>query len=57
MSDPKSQYPVHGAGLGLRRPLADKLMADPPADIDFMELVPENWIHAGKLDPCRRRSG
>jgi hypothetical protein len=47
MSDPKSQYPVHGAGLGLRRPLADKLMADPPADIDFMELVPENWIHVG----------
>jgi len=47
MSDPKSQYPVHGAGLGLRRPLADKLMADPPADIDFMEIVPENWIHVG----------
>jgi len=47
MSDPKSQYPVHGAGLGLRRPLLDKLMADPPADIDFMEIVPENWIHVG----------
>lgn len=47
MSDPKSQYPVQGAGLGLRRPLADKLMADPPADIDFMEIVPENWINVG----------
>lgn len=47
MSDPESQYPVHGAGLGLRRPLVDKLMADPPADIDFMEIVPENWIHVG----------
>ncbi len=47
MSDPKSQYPVHGAGLGLRRPLADKLMANPPEDIDFMEIVPENWIHVG----------
>ena len=47
MSDPESQYPVQGAGLGLRRPLADKLMADPPADVDFMEIAPENWIHVG----------
>jgi uncharacterized protein (UPF0276 family) len=47
MSDQKSQYPVQGAGLGLRRPLADKLMADPPTDIDFMEIAPENWIHVG----------
>ncbi len=47
MGDTKSQYPVHGAGLGLRRPLADKLMADPPQDIDFMEIAPENWIHVG----------
>lgn len=42
-----SQYPVHGAGLGLRRPLADKLMANPPDDVDFMEVAPENWIHVG----------
>jgi len=47
MSDTESQYPVQGAGLGLRRPLADKLMADPPADVDFMEIAPENWIHVG----------
>jgi len=47
MSDPQSQYPVQGAGLGLRRPLADRLMADPPAEIDFMEIAPENWIHVG----------
>jgi uncharacterized protein (UPF0276 family) len=47
MSKPKTQYPVHGAGLGLRRPIADKLMADPPADVDFMEVAPENWIHVG----------
>ncbi len=47
MSDPQSQYPVHGAGLGLRRPLVNKLMADPPADVDFMEIAPENWIHVG----------
>jgi len=47
MSDTQPQYPVQGAGLGLRRPLADKLMADPPADVDFMEVAPENWIHVG----------
>ena len=47
MSETKSQYPVQGAGLGLRRPLADKLMADPPTDVDFMEIAPENWIHVG----------
>jgi len=45
--DQSAQYPVHGAGLGLRRPLADKLMADPPAVVDFMEVAPENWIHVG----------
>lgn len=47
MSDPQSQYPVQGAGLGLRRPILDKLMADPPSDVDFMEVAPENWIHVG----------
>ena len=47
MSENPSQYPVSGAGLGLRRPIADKLMADPPAEIDFMEVAPENWIHVG----------
>jgi len=47
MSDHHSQYPVQGAGLGLRRPIADKLMADPPGDVDFMEVAPENWIHVG----------
>lgn len=47
MSDPTHQYPVSGAGLGLRRPLADKLKAVPPGRIDFMEIAPENWIHVG----------
>jgi uncharacterized protein (UPF0276 family) len=42
-----SQYPVRGAGLGLRRALVDTLMADPPGDVDFMEVAPENWIHVG----------
>jgi len=47
MNRSHSQYPVSGAGLGLRRPIADKLMADPPSDVDFMEVAPENWIHVG----------
>ena len=47
MSENNPQYPVHGAGLGLRRPIADQLMADPPSDVDFMEVAPENWIHVG----------
>ena len=41
------EYPVSGAGLGLRRGLMNKLMADPPGDVDFMEVAPENWIHIG----------
>ena len=47
MPDNKSRYPVSGAGLGLRRGLIDRLMADPPTDVDFMEVAPENWIHVG----------
>ena len=47
MKQSHSQYPVSGAGLGLRRPIADKLMAEPPDDVDFMEVAPENWIHVG----------
>jgi hypothetical protein len=43
----QARYPVTGAGLGLRRGLIDKLMADPPAEIDFMEVAPENWINVG----------
>jgi uncharacterized protein (UPF0276 family) len=49
MTNPSTQrqYPVHGAGLGLRRPLLDELMKEPPEDVDFMEVAPENWIHVG----------
>jgi hypothetical protein len=47
MSEQSSQYPVSGAGLGLRRPILNELMADSPADIDFMEIAPENWINVG----------
>jgi uncharacterized protein (UPF0276 family) len=47
MNDLKPQYPVTGAGLGFRRPLADKLKKVEPGEIDFMEIAPENWIHVG----------
>lgn len=47
MTDATRQYAVSGAGLGLRRGLMEPLMADPPADIDFMEVAPENWINVG----------
>jgi hypothetical protein len=38
---------VSGAGLGLRRGFIDALMQNPPPDVDFMEVAPENWIHVG----------
>ena len=47
MTERNDQYPVSGAGLGLRRGLMNQLMADPPAEVDFMEVAPENWIHVG----------
>ncbi len=43
----KSSYPVSGAGLGLRRSMLDKLMKSPPANVDFMEVAPENWLGVG----------
>jgi uncharacterized protein (UPF0276 family) len=42
-----SAYPVKGAGLGLRRGFMDELMVNPPVEVDFMEVAPENWIHVG----------
>ncbi|MGQ0428317.1 MAG: HvfB family MNIO-type RiPP peptide maturase [Gammaproteobacteria bacterium] len=42
-----SRYPVAGAGLGFRRALVPELRASGAAGIDFFELAPENWIHAG----------
>ena len=47
MTNAEHQYPVSGAGLGLRRGLIDHLMAEPHNDIDFMEVAPENWINVG----------
>ena len=47
MIEQRQNSPVSGAGLGLRRALADQLMANPPAEVDFMEIAPENWINVG----------
>lgn len=49
MSDSNEQYPVQGAGLGLRRALLDKLIQAPPEEVEFMEVAPENWIHVGGI--------
>jgi uncharacterized protein (UPF0276 family) len=40
-------YPVHGAGLGLRRALLGPLSSVTSEKIDFMEVAPENWIGVG----------
>ncbi len=42
-----TRYPVAGAGLGFRRALLPELKATGAAGIDFFELAPENWVHAG----------
>jgi len=43
-----SNYPVVGAGLGLRRALLSPLhQFQAPLTIDFMEVAPENWIDVG----------
>lgn len=43
----KNQYPVHGAGLGLRRSIMEPLADQPPSQVNFMEVAPENWIGVG----------
>ena len=40
-------YPVHGAGLGLRRAFLGSLAESLPEQVDFMEVAPENWIDVG----------
>jgi hypothetical protein len=40
-------YPVHGAGLGLRRAFIGSLAESIPEQVDFMEVAPENWIDIG----------
>ncbi len=40
-------YPVHGAGLGLRRTLMRTVADQPVNSVDFWEIAPENWIGVG----------
>jgi uncharacterized protein (UPF0276 family) len=40
-------YPVNGAGLGLRRALLGPFSSVTAENIDFMEVAPENWIGVG----------
>ncbi|MBL8499828.1 MAG: DUF692 domain-containing protein [Nitrosomonas sp.] len=40
-------YPVHGAGLGLRRAMLSSLADQTAQPTDFWEVAPENWINVG----------
>lgn len=42
-----TRFAITGAGLGLRRSLLDDLDGLTTADVDFMEVAPENWIGVG----------
>lgn len=42
-----NKYPVHGAGLGLRRSFMDELADQTPSQVNFMEVAPENWMGVG----------
>jgi uncharacterized protein (UPF0276 family) len=41
------QYPVHGAGLGLRRSHMSALADQTTQPVSFWEVAPENWIGVG----------
>ena len=41
------KYNIDGAGLGLRRVFLRPLSDSPPAQVDFYEVAPENWINIG----------
>ncbi|MGD8275268.1 MAG: DUF692 domain-containing protein [Thiohalocapsa sp.] len=43
----RSRYPVHGAGLGLRRAFIAAAADQSAPDVDFWEVAPENWIGVG----------
>ena len=45
MTETQRNYPVQGAGLGLRRSMMGETL-DPTA-VDFLEVAPENWIGVG----------
>jgi len=47
MFESRSDCPVSGAGLGLRRCFLEALSASIPNGVDFFELAPENWMRVG----------
>lgn len=42
----KPNFPIQGAGLGLRRDFAAEVLDSPPP-VDFYEVAPENWMRFG----------
>ena len=47
MTTDNNHYPIHGAGLGLRREVIDEMASITTDQVDFMEVAPENWIGVG----------
>ena len=43
----KNLFPVAGAGLGLRRTFLAEVAESVPAEVDFYEAAPENWMFIG----------
>ncbi|MGD2119374.1 MAG: DUF692 domain-containing protein [Chromatiales bacterium] len=43
----QQSFPVHGAGLGLRRDFLDDALQMPAGEVDFWEVAPENWLGIG----------
>ena len=43
------QFPVSGAGLGLRREKLDEMLQSDLSAANFMEVAPENWINVGGI--------
>lgn len=41
------QSNIQGAGLGLRRSLLTDIAAQPPSEVNFYEIAPENWLPIG----------
>jgi uncharacterized protein (UPF0276 family) len=51
---------IRGRGLGLRREFAAELSAQPKRpDVDFLEVVPDNWMGIGgeSLDTLEKLAG
>lgn len=47
MTTSSSRFPVHGAGIGLRRSSINEFLQQQTIAVDFMEVAPENWIGLG----------